>query len=169
MYSLQTTRPGTYEPMAVQPRQATNASMPLCRYGHWCTRSNCIYQHATRSRAPRTTICLMHLQGQCVHGDNCWYEHPADPSAILSKLSAQRCQYGDHCPHGERCLFGHLRNNDWSGAYSKEFTSTQNDRHPKHAVVRNKKRQNPHQPPHQSTVPQSNPETLHPRVRGRSI
>ena len=168
MHSLQTTRPTTYEPMAVHRRRHDTTSMPLCRYGQWCTRSNCIYEHNNaRPPSSRPVVCLKYLQGQCVHGDACWYQHPDDPASIRAKLTTQPCQYGTHCPHGERCLFGHLRNDVWSGAYSKEFTGFPHNT--KHAVIRRQDSKNPNQSSHQSTVPQSHPQALHSRARGRSV
>lgn len=170
MQSLQTTRPRSYQPMALCARQP-GARMPKCRYDPWCNRQDCIYTHdSTPTPPPSKHVCLQFLQGQCVYNDHCWFQHPVDPSHTLAKLKTQPCQFGAQCPYGDGCLFGHLRTEASATIHSKNDSQPPNK---KYVIIRKCRQQQhedhkvPHQPSYQPSLSQSYSKALHPR--GRSV
>ena len=171
MYSLQSTRPGTYQPMIVTRHNKAKQSMPLCRYDQWCERPGCIYRHSSVDRQhSKDRVCLNFLQGRCVFKDECWYTHgdEEETAGIKAKLKAQPCQYGGRCPFGDLCLFGHLRDVAWVDAYSNPQEVHPPAIHPtpnRHVIGRHKIEQVTHQSTHQSQMPKSHSSSLHTRVR----
>lgn len=110
MFSLQQTNAESYVPMTVRGRacdEAKQRKIP-CKFGSKCRRQGCIYDHRGAPKTP--TVCLYHLQGQCIYTETCCFEHVEDPveqQNIKAVLAQQRCIYGPTCKHRERCLFQH--------------------------------------------------------------
>lgn len=98
-------------------RRSHPQQMPVCKYGHACTRRDCIYRHP--KSVPSETenrVCMAYLAGSCSFGSRCYHYHPPDDEAekMVQKYSRIQCRYGTECL-SDTCLYAHPETTNTTG------------------------------------------------------